>query len=240
MTDQLESRPRPARGRHRRRRSRPLWIELPIALVVAVVLAVLVKSYAVQAFYIPSGSMEQTLHGCDGCTGDRVLVNKMVYRFHDPKPGDVIVFRGPPSWLTGHHVDAGGNVVSNAFRSVGRALGMAEPLEEDFVKRVIAVGGQRVECCDDAGRVQVDGKPLTEPYIYQNSPRRTGACPVGRAFGPVVVPEGRLWVMGDHRGSSADSRCHVDDKYQGTIAVDDVIGKAFAIIWPPGRWGGVG
>jgi signal peptidase I len=107
---------------------------------------------------------------------------------------------------------------------------VAPPSEDDFVKRVIATEGQTVQCCDAQGRVTVDGKALDEPYIYQNSPIDS------RAFGPVTVPQGRLWVMGDHRSNSADSRVHIGDKYSGTIAVKDVIGKAAVVVWPLNRF----
>lgn len=217
------------------------WRELPVLLVVAFVLAILLKTFLIQAFFIPSASMEKTLHGCPGCSGDRVLVNKLVYRFHDPRPGDVVVFRGPNTWQPEVHVSEPSNPVSKFFRAIAQAVGAAQPSEKDFVKRVIAVGGQTVSCCDAKGRVQVDGRSLDEPYIYQNSPQvNSTTCGLGRKFGPVTVPKGRLWVMGDHRSDSADSRCHVDDQYHGTVAVDEVIGKAFLRVWPPSRWGTLG
>jgi signal peptidase I len=193
-----------------------------------------VKTFLVQAFFIPSGSMEQTLHGCTGCTGDRVLVNKVPYWFGEPQPGDIVVFRGPDTWTPEISVAKPSNWVSGALLSLGRAIGVAPPSEDDYVKRVIATAGQTVQCCDAEGRVMVDGKPLDEPYIYQNSP--LGGGPIGREFTPVTVPPGRLWVMGDHRSASADSRSHVGDRYAGTIAVDDVIGKAALIVWPLDRF----
>jgi signal peptidase I len=208
--------------------------ELPVLLVIAFVLALLVKTFLVQAFFIPSGSMEQTLHGCTGCTGDRVLVNKVPYWFGQPEPGDIVVFRGPDTWAPEITVAEPSNWVSGALLGLGRAIGVAPPSENDYVKRVIATAGQTVQCCDAEGRVMVDGKPLDEPYIYQNSP--LGGGPTGREFGPVTVPAGRLWVMGDHRSASADSRSHIGDKYSGTIAVDDVIGKAALIVWPLNRF----
>jgi signal peptidase I len=209
--------------------------ELPILLVVAFGLALLIKTFLVQAFFIPSGSMEKTLHGCTGCSGDRVLVNKLVYRFHDPRPGDVVVFRGPESWAPEAHYSKPSNVVQKVFRAIGSAVGVAPAGEKDFVKRVIAVGGQTVQCCDTQGRVVVDGRPLDEPYVYISDPDYRS-----QPFGPIKVPAGRLWMMGDHRDESADSRVHISDSDQGTIGVSDVIGKAFVIVWPPSRWATLG
>ena len=225
-------------GAHARRRrgekKGSLWRELPVLLVIAFVLALVVKTFFVQAFFIPSGSMERTLHGCPGCTGDRVLVNKVPYWFGQPKPGDIVVFKGPDTWTPEVNLAPASNWFTGALRWLGQAVGVAPPSEDDFVKRVIATGGQTVQCCDAQGRVTVDGKALDEPYIYQNSPLING--PGGRAFGPVTVPQGRLWVMGDHRDDSADSRSHITDKYSGTIAVSDVIGKAVVVVWPLSRF----
>ncbi|TKJ33246.1 signal peptidase I [Blastococcus sp. CCUG 61487] len=223
-------------GRARRRRGGAakkgsLLRELPVLLVVAFVLALVVKTFFVQAFFIPSGSMEQTLHGCPGCTGDRVLVNKVPYWFGEPEPGDVVVFKGPDTWNAEVTVEEPGNWFTAGMLWLGRTVGVAPPSEDDFVKRVIAVGGQTVECCDVEGRVTVDGEPLDEPYIFENTPIEF------RTFGPVRVPEGRLWVMGDHRSASSDSKAHIGDEYFGTVAVDDVIGKAAVIVWPVSRFG---
>jgi signal peptidase I len=220
---------RAAAGGERKKGS--LLRELPVLLLIAFVLALVVKTFFVQAFFIPSGSMEQTLHGCPGCTGDRVLVNKVPYWFGSPEPGDIVVFKGPDTWSPEINVSPPSNWISGAFLWLGRTVGIAPPSEDDFVKRVIATSGQTVQCCDAQGRVTVDGKPLDEPYIYQNTPLES------RPFGPVTVPQGRLWVMGDHRSASADSREHMSDKYSGTIGVDDVIGKAAMIVWPPSRFG---
>jgi signal peptidase I len=218
-------------GRHQAKKKGSLLRELPVLLVIALVLALLVKTFFVQAFFIPSGSMETTLHGCPGCTGDRVLVNKVPYWFGDPEPGDIVVFKGPDTWAPEVSVAPPSNWFAGALLWLGRQIGVAPPSEDDFVKRVIATAGQTVQCCDAQGRVVVDGKPLNEPYIFENTPIDS------RAFAPVTVPPGRLWVMGDHRSDSADSRYHVSDRYHGTIAVSDVIGKAQVIVWPPSRWG---
>jgi signal peptidase I len=222
-------------GGDRRPKRGSFWRELPILLVIAVVLALLINTFLVKAFFIPSGSMEQTLHGCPGCSGDRVLVNKVSYRLHDPKPGDVVVFRGPESWAPEIATTKPSNPVQRALQTIASTFGVATPGEKDFVKRVIATGGQTVQCCDEQGRVSVDGRALDEPYVYQATPI-SDSLP----FGPVTVPAGRLWVMGDHRDESADSRAHLNDADHGTIPVDNVIGKAFVIIWPVGRWNTLG
>ncbi|WP_448640586.1 signal peptidase I [Geodermatophilus sp. URMC 63] len=219
------------RRRRAQRSETSLLRELPVLLLVAFVLALVVKTFFAQAFFIPSGSMEQTLHGCPGCTGDRVLVNKVPYWFGDPEPGDIVVFQGPDTWVPEVDVQEPDNWFTGALLWLGRTVGVAPPSEDDYVKRVIATGGQTVQCCDAEGRVTVDGQPLDEPYIYENTPLES------RAFDAVTVPEGRLWVMGDHRSASADSRSHVGDRYSGTIAVDDVIGKAALIVWPINRFG---
>ena len=221
---------RRARRQHEAKKG-SLLRELPVLLLVAFVLALVVKTFFVQAFFIPSGSMEETLHGCTGCTGDRVLVNKVPYWFGEPEPGDIVVFKGPDTWTPEVTVTEPANWFSGAMLWLGRTVGVAPPSEDDFVKRVIAVGGQTVQCCDAEGRVTVDGRPLDEPYIFENSPLES------RAFGPVTVEEGRLWVMGDHRSASADSKVHMGDQYSGTVGVDDVIGKAAMIVWPVSRFG---
>ncbi len=241
-TGQAEEQGEPTSDRvGRRRRGRDvdaskgsLLRELPVLLVVAFLLALLVKTFFVQAFFIPSGSMMETLHGCPGCTGDRVLVNKVPYWFGEPQPGDVVVFKGPDTWSPEVSVAEPENWITGSLLWLGRTVGVAPPSEDDFVKRVVAVGGQTVQCCDAEGRVTVDGVPLDEPYIFENTPIEQ------RAFGPVTVPDGRLWVMGDHRSASADSKAHIGDRHSGTVGVDDVIGKAAVIVWPVSRFGLVG
>jgi signal peptidase I len=226
----------PSRRRRRARkgRKRPFWQELPILIGIALVLTILIQQFVAKVFLIPSPSMEATLHGCTGCFGDRIVVDRVTYDFTDPSPGDVVVFRGPPAWAQ-HEIapQEPSNVFAKALRGLGSLVGFAPPDEEDFVKRVIAVGGQTVQCCDPQGRVLVDGKPLDEPYLHWIDP----ANPHQISFPPVTVPAGSLWVMGDNRNDSADSRYPGGGGGNGVVPVDNVIGKARLIVLPPSRWG---
>jgi signal peptidase I len=213
----------PDAGVHGRRARIPGWLELPILVLVAVGIAVLIKAFLVQAFFIPSGSMEQTLHGCDGCQGDRILVNKLVYDLRSIHRGDIVVFNGKDNYpADSAPVYVPGNPVSRVIHDVIDFVGLA-PQGTDYVKRVIGLPGDVVECCDAQGRVTVNGVGLDEPYVYEDN---------HLAFGPVTVPPGRLWVMGDHRNSSDDSRYITP----ATVPESDVIGRAFVTIWPPSRW----
>lgn len=213
------------------------WLELVILLAIAMVLTFGIQTFLVKVFVIPSGSMEQTLNGCPGCTGDRILVDRLTYDFTDPKPGDVIVFKGPAGWDKSEYpVQESSNVVVRWVRQFGSSIGIGAPPEYDLVKRVIAVGGQTVSCCDARGRVTVDGRPLTEPYLYFTP----GNAPKQQPFAPVTVPKGQLWVMGDNRNDSFDSRFQNGGGIHGVVPTDNVIGIARTIIWPPGRWRGIG
>jgi signal peptidase I len=204
------------------------WQELPILVVVAVGLAVLIKSFLFQAFFIPSGSMEQTLHGCPGCAGDRVMVNKVVYHLRGIKRGDIIVFDGKDNYPDdASTATEPSNPVSRVVHDIADFVGLT-PKGTDYIKRVIGLPGDVVECCDAQGRVTVNGVGLDEPYIYIDP----GQTDTNKTFGPVTVPAGRLWVMGDHRNASEDSRFI----HPSTVPESDVIGRAFVIIWPPSRW----
>ncbi|MGH3758919.1 signal peptidase I [Actinophytocola sp.] len=227
----------PPRGRRRRPlRKRRLRRELLTLLAVALLLTFLIQHFLGRVYLIPSGSMEKTLHGCPGCDNDRVLVDKLHYAFTDPEPGDVVVFEGPNTWTEDEYQEPSGNFVTNALQQVGALVGLAPPDERDFVKRVIAVGGQTVQCCDDRMRVLVDGRPLDEPYVYWQN----GKPNAQQRFDPVVVPEGTLWVMGDNRNNSKDSRVQGGGGVRGVVSIDNVIGKARYIVLPTARWQGVG
>jgi signal peptidase I len=220
-----------------KKKPRSFWKELPILIGIAIVLTVIIQSFIARVFLIPSESMERTLHGCAGCYGDRVLVDRVTYLFRDPEPGDVIVFERPGSWNRSEFTaDRSSNTVVRWLQDIGAMFGLTEPNEDDVVKRVIAVGGQTVECCDEQGRVQVNGQPLNEPYVYWD-----GDAPNGNQEFPAFrVPDGTLWVMGDNRNNSADSRVQGGGGVAGVVPVDNVIGKARFIVLPPSRWQGVG
>ncbi|MCH7231725.1 signal peptidase I [Glycomyces sp. L485] len=203
-----------------------LWVELPLLLIVAFSAAVLLRTFAVQPFYIPSGSMEQTLQ-----EGDKVLVLKLTQTLRSPQRGEVVVFRGTDQWDPEFRPAASGSFLSDFGTAVLDLVGLAEPNEKDFIKRVIAVGGDTVSCCDAEGNVQVNGISLDEDeYVYDNAPLdvEPGSCH-SRQFEELAVPEGHVWVMGDHRGNSQDSRC------QGPVPVENIIGRAIALVWPTDR-----
>ena len=210
-------------GRRRRKGKRSFWRELPILVVIALVLAVVIKTFAVQAFWIPSGSMENTL-----AINDRVLVNKIVYHLRGIHRGDIVVFNGDGSWDPGT-VPAPGNVFEQFYDGFASMFGFGKG-GDILIKRVIGLPGDRVACCDAQGRVTVNGVPLTEQsYLYPDS------APSETKF-TELVPPGRLWVMGDNRLVSDDSRDHQGDPGGGTIPESAVIGRAFVIIWPLSHW----
>lgn len=197
------------------------WKEVPILLLIAFGLAFLVKTFLVQAFYIPSGSMENTLQ-----VGDRVLVNKVVYHLRPIARGDIVVFNGVDSFTPEVRIAEPSGPIAQTFTWFGRTFGFAPPDERDFVKRVIGVGGDRVVCCNAKGQITVNGIALQETeYLYP------GNSASDNTF-DIIVPQGKLWVMGDHRAASSDSRAHLGDPGGGFVPTDRVIGRAFAVVWP--------
>jgi signal peptidase I len=208
----------------------------PVLLLVALLVLALIPVFVARIYVIPSGSMERTLHGCAGCDNDRVLVDKLTYRFGDPAPGDVVVFAVPDSWTNSElEVPSGtGNPVLDAVAQLAALVGITShtAYETDYVKRVIAVGGQTVACCDERNRILVDGVGVDEPFLYF----LPEAGPLRQAeFGPVHVPDGELWLMGDSRNDSVDSRAEGN----GPVPVSQVIGKARFILWPFDRIGSI-
>ncbi|MFE3601672.1 signal peptidase I [Streptomyces sp. NPDC059096] len=205
------------------KKPRSFWKELPLLIGIALLLAFLIKAFLVQAFSIPSDSMQDTLQ-----RGDRVLVDKLTPWFgSEPQRGEVVVFNDPGGWLDGAETPEP-NVVQRALGLIGL---MPSSDEKDLIKRVIAVGGDTVEC-KKGGKVHVNGHALNETdYIYPgNTP-----CD-DEPFGPINVPKGSIWVMGDHRQNSLDSRYHQELPGNGTVLNSDVVGRAVVVAWPVNRW----
>ncbi|MXM66961.1 signal peptidase I [Streptomyces sp. HUCO-GS316] len=210
----------------RTKKQRSFWKELPILIGIALVLALLIKTFLVQAFSIPSDSMQNTLQ-----QGDRVLVDKLTPWFgSEPERGEVVVFHDPDNWLAGEPT-SNPNAVQTFLSWIGL---MPSSEEKDLIKRVIGVGGDTVSC-KGTGPLRVNGKALNEPYVYPgNTP-----CSVDDQGGQftVKVPEGYIWVMGDHRQNSRDSRYNQSDKHHGMVPVDEAVGRAIVKAWPISRWG---
>ncbi len=202
------------REKKKQKKELPFWLELPLLIGIALVVAVVIKTFLFQAFFIPSSSMENTLQ-----IDDRVLVNKVVYQIGDVARSDVIVFDDPRPGFEQPQEGA----LDAAVRNVVESIGLLTP-QSEFIKRVIGIPGDIIEARD--GDLLVNGVVQIEPYRkYPDEPMPD--------FGPVVVGPGELFVMGDNRRASQDSR------YFGTIPIEDVVGKAFVIIWPPSRWSGL-
>jgi len=199
------------------RRALPFWQELLLLLGIALLLAIAIKALFLQAFYIPSGSMEDTL-----VFNDRILVQKVSYwGGGSPQRGDVVVFADPGSWLPPQETAQAAGPVANGLEIFG-----LYPTGGHLVKRVIGVGGDTVRCCDGQGRVTVNGDPLNEQAYLA-----PGQEPSLITFKTKVEPD-HLWVMGDNRGNSADSRVHLGDPGGGQVPVEDVVGKVFSVVWP--------
>lgn len=200
------------------------WRMISVIAVAALVVAV-VRVLLVQSFVIPSESMRPLLQ-----VGDRVLVSRLDYRVGDVQHGDVIVFDGEGSFESAAVRDDA--PLAALGRAVAGALG--SPVgESDYVKRVIGLPGERIVCCDTSGAITVDGRPLAEPYLAV--PGRASSTPFD-----IRVPAGRLWVMGDNRDDSGDSRAHLGDPGGGTVPLDHVVGRVVAVWWPWARATGVG
>ncbi|MGG5751878.1 signal peptidase I [Zafaria sp. Z1313] len=199
------------------------WLrEILIVVGIALVLSFVIKTFFFRAFYIPSGSMEPTLE-----VNDRIFVNLMVPGPFELNRGDVVVFRDDLGWL-GEAPQPQANPLGEALVFLGL---LPDTADQHLVKRIIGLPGDVVECCDADGRITVNGTAVDEPYVWP------GAAPSDQPFS-VTVPEGRLWLLGDHRNASADSRYHQDAE-GGFVAVDQVEGKATVIAWPLSRLGTV-
>jgi signal peptidase I len=210
-----------AKAQKSKRRKRSFWRDLLVIVVAALALTILLKAFVVQVFSIPSGSMENTL-----LPGDRILVSKIVYDFRPITRGDIVVFSGAGSWDPPSQPPS--NWLTGLLDDATNLVGIAGP-DTDYVKRVIGIPGDHVVCCNASGQVTVNGVPLSESsYVFPND------VPSQMSFN-ITVPPGRLWVMGDNRGDSDDSRYRTTDPGGGTIPESAVVGRAFLVIWPFSR-----
>jgi signal peptidase I len=206
--------------RRARRAPLPIWQELLLLLGIALVLAIVIKAFFLQAFYIPSASMNDTL-----VENDRILVQKVTYWGPGgPHRGDVVVFADPGGWLAASESAAPASPVARGLEAVG-----LYPTGGHLVKRVIGVGGDEVRCCDARGRETVNGVPLNE-RSYLAAGEKPSTIPFD-----VQVKPGYVWVQGDNRSNSADSRVHLGDPGGGQVPVDDLVGRVFAVVWPLGH-----
>lgn len=213
------------KSRKKRSKGRSLARETAIIVVSALVISWLLKTFLVQAFFIPSGSMEATLE-----PGDRVLVNKLVPGPFDLHRGDVVVFSDPGGWLQPTAAPQESAIVSG-INSVLTTIGVRPSDSTDhLIKRVIGLPGDHVVCCTAAGQLSVNGEPITEPYLFP------GDVPSEQTF-DITVPADSLWVMGDHRSDSWDSRFHQEQKGGGSVPMSDVVGVAFSVVLPIDRFG---
>lgn len=196
------------------------WLgETAIIIVSALVLSALVRAFLVQAFYVPSASMEDTL-----AVSDRIIASKITTTMGGVGRGEVVVFKDPGDWLPDPPPPAPGwrGLLQSGLTFIGL---LPSDSGSDLVKRVIGIEGDRIACCDESGRIQLNGRPLVEDYIIG---------PTDQVLFDVVVPAGGVFVMGDNRGNSRDSRFHleVDD---GAVPVDDVVGRVVLVVWPLDR-----
>jgi signal peptidase I len=193
--------------------------ELPLLIVVALVVSLFIKSFLVQFFFIPSGSMENTLQ-----VNDRVAVNKLPFFSEEINRGDVVVFRDPDSWLPEASTPTESTIRTKIRDGLVLVGVLPNPAKQFLVKRVIGVAGDRIVCCTDK-KITINGTPVDEPYIFK------GNNPSEMTF-DITVDPGKIWVMGDHRSASADSRFHQDDINKGQVPLSRVTGRVFGVIWP--------
>ena len=192
--------------------------EFPILVIVALAVSLIIKSFLVQFFYIPSGSMENTLQ-----INDRVAVNKLPFISKSIERGDVVVFRDPANWLPEPYADNQNKIIAKIKDGLVLVGVLPNPAKQYLVKRVIGVAGDNVVGKD--GVVTINGKKTTEPYIFAGNK-------ASELDFNVTVPEGKIWVMGDHRGASADSRYHQEDINKGFVPESNVVGRVVSVIWP--------
>jgi len=194
--------------------------ELPLLLITAVIASVIVKAFLFQAFYIPSGSMENTLQ-----INDRVIVNKLGNYVGHIGRGDVVVFVDPGGWLPAAAASTSNSAVTLFKKGLVSVGLLPDPADQALIKRVIGVAGDHIVCCDAKNRLIINGHSVIEPYVA------AGNTPSDMKF-DITVPKSSIWVMGDHRGASEDSRYHQDDPRKGMVPVSRIVGRAVAVVWP--------
>lgn len=223
---------RPRNGRRRRSGPAAFLRDLIVIVLIAVVASFLIKTFLVRSFYIPSASMENTLLG-DERGHDRILVNELVPGLVPLQRGDVVVFKDPGGWLTDQPDPVAQPPIVAGAQWLLSLVGLStEDSNDHLIKRVIGLPGDHVACCNALGQMTVNGTPLAEPYIRTDP----GSAAASKDPFSVTVPKTGLWVMGDNRPNSSDSRFHLDTPTKGFVPVSDVVGRAFVISWPVTRW----
>jgi len=230
MTDEVQvAAPGHSRsGKQPQKRGWKIFIrDILLIFLAALLISFLIKTFLIRSFYIPSSSMEQTLH-----IDDRIIVNQLEPKLIPIEHGDVVVFRDPGGWLT-PQIDQPVNWFVGGVDAVLAFVGLSAPDSNDhLIKRVIGLPGDTVVCCNDFGQLTVNGVPLEEPYITLPD----SVTKATRDDFEITVPEGKLWVMGDNRYNSADSSFHRNDPTGGFVPIDNVVGRALLISWPASRW----
>lgn len=230
MSDETASPPAPAATSRRRRGALTFLRDVVVILLIALVVSFLVKTFVVRSFFIPSASMNDTL-----LVNDRILVDELTPRFGDYARGDVVVFRDPGGWLPATVKEQRPPLVE-ATDWVLSLVGLSAPDSDDhLIKRVIGTPGDHVVCCNALGQTEVNGVPLVEPYV-KLAPGASAPSPVPY---DITVPQDSLWVLGDNRNSSKDSRFNQDQPGKGFVPIDNVVGRAFLITWPFNRFGAI-
>nr|WP_258046039.1 signal peptidase I [Leifsonia shinshuensis] len=225
MTDSTET----MRPRRATRKSgwKVLLRDVVVIFVIAVLVSFLIKTFVARSFYIPSGSMENTLQ-----INDRIIVNELQPSVFPLSRGDVVVFKDPGGWLPAAAPQTG-NPIQQGVGAVLDFVGLgASDSDQHLVKRLIGLPGDHITCCNALGQMSVNGVPLKEPYVLLPA----GQQAVSAKPFDVTVPAGKIWVMGDNRYNSADSRYHMDDPTKGFVPMNDVVGRAFVVSWPVSHW----
>ncbi|AAT89551.1 S26 family signal peptidase [Leifsonia xyli subsp. xyli] len=229
MTETAEN-PNPRRAA-RRSGWKTLLRDVVVIFVVAVLVSFLIKTFVARSFYIPSGSMENTLQ-----INDRIIVNELQPSVFGLQRGDVIVFKDPGGWLPAAAPQPQQNLLQQGVGGILDFVGLgASDSDQHLVKRIIGLPFDNITCCNALGQMSVNGVPLREPYVLLPA----GQLAVSAKPFDVTVPKGEVWVMGDNRYNSADSRYHMNDPGKGFVPLSDVVGRAFVVSWPVSHWTGL-